>query len=208
MKRGAVLLTLLAVMVTLCGCALPVSGAVVREMNRELNAFDPVAEGLVEVRTVPEGSGSAAYCTLASGKRIMETGEFSPDEMRFFTVDSFSWPVNGNDSVRVRDEEGREAPMTREIDAICRAMREIGHSVIQCRVFYAGDECFVSVMLNVNLWTPYRFYWFSRESGRLILLYVFANRDADAIHVLNREGLWTLNQEGIGGWPDSGTAAD
>jgi hypothetical protein len=66
-------------------------------------------------------------------------------------------------SLHAIDEEGQEAAVTREISTICHAMRDVGHHVMQCRIFRISDEWFASVMLNVNLWKPYRFYYFNQD---------------------------------------------
>lgn len=81
-------------------------------------------------------------------------------------------------------------------------MKEIGHHVLQCRILRSGDEWFASAMLNVNLWTPYHFYYFNRQSGKLVHLYTFNGRDVDAIHILSPKGLHALRQESIGGWQE------
>ena len=132
-----VLLALLAV--CLCGCA----------AKEEAPAFDPVTEGLVTVQTVHESNGSVKYYALASENRFMETEPFTPDDMRLFTVKDFSI---GMDPIPIHayGDDGNEVPVSRDISTICHALREIGHSVMECRILNVGDEWFASAILNVN----------------------------------------------------------
>lgn len=110
----------------------------------------------------------------------MQTDAFVSDHMKIFTVDSFSMGMgNMAGSLHAIDEEVQEAAVTREISTICHAMRDVGHHVMQCRIFRISDEWFASVMLNVNLWKPYRFYYFNQDSGKLVLLYVFDGEDEE-----------------------------
>ena len=74
---------------------------------------------------------------------------------------------------------------------------------MECQIFSVGDEIFVQAELNVNLWTPYVFYYFNRESGKLVRLYEFADKRVSAIRVLSPERLKTLKQYSIGGWYES-----
>ena len=174
-------------------------------------AFDVDTDGLVEVQTVHISNGITEYFTLASDQRIMETREFSADELQVCTVRGFSLlsdTMNTLDQLHAYNDQGEEVLVSREISTICHAMQEINHHVLECRIFRVGDEWFASAMLNVNLWTPYRFYYFNRDSGRLILLYTFANTDIHAVRILSAEKLHALDQESIGSWYNSISPAD
>ena len=186
----------------LCGCA----ASFPRAVRMASLSFDPETEGLVLVRTVDESDGSVRYSALAPGSRCMDTDAFTPDAMQVTTVRGFTVFDNQPGPLRAYDEAGAETPFTREISAICRAMREVDHHVLQCRIMKVGDEWFASAMLNVNLWTPYRFYWFDRDTGRLTLLYTFDGRDVAAIRVLSADRLRALDQDSIGGWEDDDAA--
>ena len=134
----------------------------------------------------------------------MDTEPFTPNIMQVYTVDSFNMPPG---PLKAYNEAGREIPITREIDTICHAMQDVGHEVMECRILLVGDEWFVSAMLNVNLWTPYQFYYFNQESGKLMLLYEFDGRDVTAIQILSAEKLHALDQRSIGGWYEPFTPA-
>ena len=163
--------------------------------------FSVEADGLIQVQTVHESDKTVKNYALASGNRIMETGPFTPDGMQVYTVRSFSLTDNTPEGpIMVYDEAGRAVPLTREIDTVCHAMRDIDHHVLECRILKVGNEWFASAMLNVNLWTPYQFYYFDQESGKLALLYEFANRDVTGVRLLSAEKLHALDQQSIGGW--------
>ena len=170
-------------------------------------SFNPETDGLVQVQTVQESDKTVKNFVLASENRIMDTEPFSSDNMQVFTVDSFSMQMDNMlpGPLKAYDETGQEVPVTREIDTICHAMKDIGHHVMKCRILQVGDEWFVSAMLNVNLWTPYQFYYFNRGSGKLMLLYEFDGRDVTAVRILSAERLHTLDQRSIGGWYESFT---
>ena len=155
------------------------------------------------MQTANDYNHSVSCYVLAFGTRHMQTDAFVSDHMKIFTVDSFSMGMgNMAGSLHAIDEEGQEAAVTREISTICHAMRDVGHHVMQCRIFRISDEWFASVMLNVNLWKPYRFYYFNQDSGKLVLLYVFDGEDVTGIRILSAERLHALDQPSIGGWFD------
>ncbi len=192
-RRSIPLLLLLSILMTgLSGCTAPRPGT----------SFDLETEGLMLVQTVREGDHEVKYFALAPGVRIMDTGPFIADETRVFTVSGFCGMDNETGPLRAYDEDGAEVPVTREISTICRAMGDVGHNVMECRILKAGDEWFASAMLNVNWWTPYHFYYFDRGSGRLTLLYEFNGREVTALRILSAEGLHALDQKSIGGWQD------
>ena len=192
----------------LCVFLMTACAAISQDVIRPTSAsFDMKTDGLVQVQTVHESDKTVKYYALASGSRIMDTDTFVPDDMQVYTVSSFSTGLDNmlQGPLRVYDDAKREVPVTREIDTICHAMRDVGHHVLECRILRVGDEWFVSAMLNVNLWTPYQFYYFNQESGKLMLLYEFNGRDVTAVRILSAEKLHALDQHSIGGWYDSFT---
>ena len=196
---------MLVCMMALCVFLVTACASISRDVIIPTSAsFDMETDGLVQVQTVHESDKTVKNYVLASGIRIMDTEAFIPDDMHVYTVRSFSTGMDNmlEGPLRVYDEANRMVPVTREIDIICHAMRDVGHHVMECRIIRVGDEWFVSAMLNVNLWTPYQFYYFSQDSGKLMLLYEFNGRDVTAVRILSVERLHTLNQNGIGGWYD------
>ena len=159
----------------------------------------------MQVQTVHESNHEIKCFTLASGPRIMEADAFAPDRMEVFTVTGFSIGMNNMilGPIQAYDENNGSVPATREISTICHAMQEVGHHVMGLKIFKVGNDWFASAMLNVNLWTPYQFYYFNQDSGKLMLLYTFNGRDIAAIRVLSADRLHALDQDGIGGWYDA-----
>lgn len=188
----------LALPALLCVLCLLFAGC--HRTSAALSQFDPEAVGLVMVETAEENNGKIKRYAIAAGKTAMEIDSFDPQGMvEYFVPDVFTLGDNRVIELRLLDETGNEVPVTREAADVCYAMKDVGHDVLQCRIFYVGDEIFVSVMLNVNLWTPYRFYYYDQTSRKLVWLYTFANEDVTAIRVLSRERLASLQQETIGG---------
>ena len=193
MKRMMLVWVMMLCMLFLSCCA-----AISRDVIIPSHAsFNQETDGLVRVQTVHESDKTVKNYAIASGIRIMDTEPFTPSIMQVYTVDSFNMPPG---PLKTYNEAGREIPITREIDTICHAMQDVGHEVMECRILLVGDEWFVSAMLNVNLWTPYQFYYFNQESGKLMLLYEFDGRDVTAIQILSAEKLHALDQRSIGGW--------
>lgn len=175
-------------------------------------SFNTETDGLVQVQTVYESDQTVKNHVLASDLRMMDTEPFVSDNIHIFTVNSFAIGMDNmpQKPLRVYDDSGREVPVTREIDTICHAMQDISYHVMQCRILRVGDEWFVSAMLNVNMlnayrWTPYPFYYFNQESGKLMLLYKFNGEDVTAVRILSVEKLHALDQQSIGGWYESFT---
>ncbi len=198
---------MLVCVMVLCLILLSSCTAVRRDVIPDSTSFNPETDGLVQVQTVHESDQTVKNHVLASELRIMDTEPFVPDSMQVYTVNSFSTGMDNmlQGPIRVYDKARRTVPVTREIDTICHAMRGVGHHVMECRIFRVGDEWFVSAMLNVNWWTPYQFYYFNQESGKLMLLYEFNGRDVTAVRVLSAEKLHALDQQSIGGWYESFT---
>ncbi len=170
---------------------------------RHEDFFDPQQEGLVLVKTA---DGQKTACTaLAPGKRYRKTEPFEPDAMDVYTIPNscFTFSDNRVAYIRPADAGGHDAPVTREINDICQAMRFIDHDVIGLRIFRVGGEWFASAMLNVNLWTPYRFYYYNPDTRKLQWLTTFADEDVEAVQILSAEKLRALDQESIGGAPDT-----
>ena len=195
MRHVSLLFLLISMALYLCGCT----------ASGRYDSFDPDTDGLVQVQTVHESNHDIKCFTLASGPQIMETDRFTPDEQEVFTVSLFSIGMNNRilGPIQAYDENNVRVPVTREISTICHAMQDVGHHVMELRIFKVGNEWFASAMLNVNLWTPYQFYYFNRDSGKLMLLYTFNGRDVAAIRVLSADRLHTLDQDSIGGWYDA-----
>lgn len=203
MKRLILVWVMILLLFLMTACA-----AISRDVIIPTSAsFDMKTDGLVQVQTVHESDKTVKYYALASGSRSMDTDTFIPDDLQVYTVSSFSTGMDNmiQGPIRAYDEASRDVPVTREIDTICHAMRDVGHHVLECRILRVGDEWFVSAMLNVNLWTPYQFYYFNQESGKLMLLYEFNGRDVTAVRILSAEKLHALDQHSIGGWYDSFT---
>ena len=203
MKRLMLVWVMVLCMILLSSCAIIRRDVIIPNST----SFDLETDGLVLLQTVHESDQTIKNYALASDLRIMDTEPFAPDSMQVYTVDSFSTGMDNmlQGPLRVYDDAKREVPVTREIDTICHAMRDVGHHVLKCRILRVGDEWFVSAMLNVNLWTPYQFYYFNQESGKLMLLYEFNGRDVTAVRILSAEKLHALDQHSIGGWYDSFT---
>ena len=162
--------------------------------------FDPAVQGLCEVTVQSETDGSIAHFALAPNQRIMKLDSARSDPARSYTANNFSLGDNIMSRLSLSAEQVGKAPVNREIAAICHAMEEIGHDVIQCRIFNVGGEWFASAMLNVNLWTPYDFYYLNPDTGRLVLLQTFDGQDIKSIHIISAERLRALDQQSIGGW--------
>ena len=196
MRHVSLLFLLISMALYLCGCT----------ASGRYDSFDPDTDGLVQVQTVHESNHDIKCFTLASGPQIMETDTFTPDKMQVFSVKGFAAGMNNMlGPIQLYDENDRILPVTREISTICHAMQEVGHHVMELRVFKVGNEWFASAMLNVNLWTPYQLYYFNQDSGKLMLLYTFNGRNIAAIRILSADRLHALDQDSIGGWYDAVT---
>lgn len=55
------------------------------------------------------------------------------------------------------------------------------HDIIGNTIIKVNDEYYVVVELNVNLWTPYKLYKYSKEKNKLKLIYTFDSEEVIGI---------------------------
>lgn len=172
------------------------------------DVFDIGEEGLVAVRVTGETgfingteAGKVEYFALASHGRRMKIDAFAPDRAQKYTIPSSCFTLGENLVIEYKlySEDGKEAPVTREIADICEAMKDVGHDVMDVHVFDIGGELFAVADLNVNWWSPYHLYYYNKDARRLMLLCVFADQEVEELSVLSPERLQALGGESIGG---------
>ena len=202
-KRHPMLTVLAALFLTVC-----ILICIVYFRGPIYGKFDIDKEGLVAVKVVGEASimtktkqGQVEYFALDSHERRMKIDAFEPDKAKKYTIPSSCFTLGENLVIEYKlyDEAGKEAPVTREIADICEAMKDVGSDVMDVQVFDIGGEWFAVADLNVNWWSPYRLYYYNKDTRRLMLLYVFADQKVEELSVLSLERLKALGGESIGG---------
>ena len=154
--------------------------------------FDPENEGILDVQlssAYGESKGPFFY-TLASGKRIMESEPFAPDEMQVYDVPGSCFESYIDDKVRNRlkkaallDSSGNSVPVTQDMEKLFSCLAQLEHAFLEIQIIETGGEYFAYVQLNVNLWTPCALYHYDRESAALTELYTWDNRKISGLRL-------------------------
>lgn len=72
--------------------------------------------------------------------------------------------------------------MTRRI---LRRVAELEHDLILVEILDTGSDAFVHVGLNVNLWSPYKLYYYNEEADELVELHTWDGERVTGLRVRN-----------------------
>lgn len=200
-RRVLLLICAAAGLMVLAACCLLWNGA------RPDDPFDPALEGLVDVRTrtlaAPDQPTGTEQCyVLAKGKRIRQTAAFTPDDatVRLIPdgcVESYLDDARGvvaNRLIRAAwtDEQGVSLPVPDRLLPLFSRLAELEHDLFHIRVFCTGEETFVFLMRNVNLWTPCALYYYNPVSETLTELFTWSSEEVVSLRIRNPALLRTV----------------
>lgn len=121
-----------------------------------------------------------------SNKRQVE--EFESDVDEIFSTDECYDSSNGNineltwDTCNIFDENDNIIEISEELKNILINIQKNQESVIfEIKILKLEDDYYVVEALNVNMWTPYEFYYYNSKNEELEYIYTFSNEDVVGI---------------------------
>ena len=85
----------------------------------------------------------------------------------------------------VTNDNDEEVEMTDTIKKIINQASKIEHDIIMNKIIKIDNQYFVVIELNVNLWTPYEFYYYNNKKDKLVEIATFDNYDVVGIKIKN-----------------------
>lgn len=202
--KRAVLALFTVLCLSLSGCVF-LSGC---ENESDDASSDIEAEGIVAVNTLRlYGDGDAepkvrSY-VIADGRRAVSCGPVVADGTTVYDVPDGCFisyidreqneVLNRLARVEVTDEQGNPLDPPAVMEDIFEQIAELEHELMGIRVFDVGGEYFLHAEANVNWWTPCSFYYYNRQTHKLVELYTFSDEAVRSLRVLSIEKLRALS---------------
>lgn len=138
------------------------------------------------VLTKDENTNIINYYEVNDKGKRRKVDEFEPDKMEEFTVNNcYKSYISNNkvlneltlDTCIIEDNTGNAIEITEEFKKIVEKVSNINHDIFKNKILKINNEYYVVVELNVNLWSPYRLYYYDRGKDELKHLYTFDGED-------------------------------
>ena len=147
-------------------------------------------ESVLEVMTEDDGTGERHCYALGAGEtQCRSCTPFEPEPCVFYEGFNQGWEENRLVGTEFSTASGDPLTPTPETDAILGCIEKNEHQLLRVWLIRAGGQWFVQAELNVNLWTPYEFYWYDPERGGLRLVHVFNGEYMIALRILDAGAL-------------------
>lgn len=144
-------------------------------------------EPILEVITEDDGTGERRFYALGTEEtQCRSCPPFEPEPCEIYK--GFAEGVGFKNilvGMPFLDHDNNRLTHTAETDAILAEIEAIDHPVMSVWLIHADGQWFAQAMLNVNLWTPYEFYWYDPERGGLRRLYVFNGEYVVGLRILD-----------------------
>lgn len=170
-------------------CALTLAGCSVNE-NEIL--FDEATEGIVSVILQDTNDGTLHYDTIGSYGRRQPTQTFESDPVEILTAanDCFENYVEGQSPNRLLraalvDTNGQPVELTDVESRIFELAAEQEHVIMEMRILRVGEHRFVTLDLNVNLWSPHVVLYYDPDADQLIKLHTYDATSVIGLKILN-----------------------
>ena len=86
------------------------------------------------------------------------------------------------DTCNIFDENDNIIEISEELKNILINIQKNQESVIfEIKILKLEDDYYVVEALNVNMWTPYEFYYYNSKNEELEYIYTFSNEDVVGI---------------------------
>lgn len=138
------------------------------------------------VITRDENTNIINYYEINDKRKCRKTDKFEPDKMEEFTVNKcYKSYISGNkvlnsltlDTCIIEDNIGNAIEITEEFRKIVEKVSDLEHSIFKNKILKVNNEYYVVVEFNVNLWSPFRLYYYDRDNDELNYLYTFKGED-------------------------------
>lgn len=170
-------------------CALALAGC---STNESEILFDEATEGIVSVILQDTNDGTLHYDTIARDGRRQPTQTFESEPIEILTAadDCFENYVEGQSPNRLLraalvDANGQSVEMTEVESRIFELAAQEEHVIMEMRILRAGERHFVTLDLNVNLWSPHMVLYYDPIADQLTELYTYDATRVIGLKILN-----------------------
>jgi len=126
------------------------------------------------------------YYEINNWKYKRSINEFKSEELEIFKVDNNCYNNRADteknialnqlmiENCTIKDNLENNIEIKGYLEKIIKLVsKKKKHDIIGNTILRVNDEYYVVVELNVNLWTPYKLYKYSKEKNKLKLIYTF-----------------------------------
>jgi len=126
------------------------------------------------------------YYEINNWKYKRSINEFKSEELEIFKVDNNCYNNRADieknialnqlmiENCTIKDNLENNIEIKGYLEKIIKLVsKKEKHDIIGNTILKVNDEYYVVVELNVNLWTPYKLYKYSKEKNKLKLIYTF-----------------------------------
>ncbi len=148
--------------------------------------FDVVVQ---ELKSGPQYAEERLYYSVSANGKTRQIEGFSADGAERFITNHYEHEQGQinylTDRSIYRDDNADDIPDGEAVEMLpvfenileLIEQTETEHWIMQARILRVGEEYFVCVDQNVNLWTPYVLYYYSAEHNALYELVTLSNMD-------------------------------
>lgn len=171
-------------------CALILAGC---STNENEILFDEATEGVVSVILQDTNDGTIHYDTIASDGRRQPAQPFESEAIEILTAADDCFECNTDNGqltnrllrTELLDADGQPAEITEVESRIFELVAEQQHVIMEMRILRAGERHFVTLDLNVNLWSPHVVLYYDPAADQLVELYTYDATRVIGLKILN-----------------------
>lgn len=139
----------------------------------------------IYVMTMNEDTKELEYYEINDKKKSRNIEEFNPSDSKIINVnDCFDFYINHDqtntltmDTCTLIDNNNEVIDISKELEAIIKKVSKIKHDILSAKIFDINNDYYIVVELNVNIWSPYRLYYFNKDKNKLKEIYTFDSKD-------------------------------
>lgn len=139
----------------------------------------------IYVMTMDEDTKELEYYEINDKMSARRIDEFKVSDGKIIQVkDCFDFYINHDmtntltlDSCTLIDNNGEYLEISNELETIVKEISKIDHDILNTKIFTIENDYYVVIELNVNIWSPYRLYYFDKGKNKLREIYTFDNKD-------------------------------
>ncbi len=145
----------------------------------------------IRVITEDEQDQTKEYWGINNHGNEISVKKFKADDTKVYYLDNCydRYTKDGvrnyiTDNCEMHDEYENIIPRNNEIEKIISLVAKTEtHSITSVKIFDKSGNYYVRVRLNVNLWCPYKLYYFDQENNKLKLIHTFGEKDVIGIKI-------------------------